>query len=65
LDDTLTEIISILKFGELTAAQKKEELNAIIRVEEGLFSKVLTLSENLKDFDIDFGQEEEQQSYSK
>lgn len=65
MDDTLTEIISILKFGELTAAQKKEELNAIIRVEEGLFSKVLTLSENLKDFDIDFGQEEEQQSYSK
>jgi pre-mRNA-splicing helicase BRR2 len=48
----MTEIISILRFGELNTAQKKEELLTIIKIDENLFSKILNLSEHLKDFDI-------------
>ena len=52
LEDVANEILAILKMDELKADEKKKELEAIFPVNEGIFSRLLTLSRELKDYSI-------------
>ena len=52
LVDVANEILAILKTDDLKAEEKKKELEAIFPVNEGLFTKMLAMSKELKDYTI-------------
>ena len=50
IEDTANEIIDLLKERDLTPQQKQEQLNAIIRLDNTKFTRLLNLTKNLKDY---------------
>ena len=61
LKDVANEVLALLKLEDIKAEDKKKEMEAIFPVREAVFSKLLNLSKEVKDYTIGMRKQHEEQ----